>query len=81
MWKISDFAAKLREAKGKEGVELISAPFFTSQHGYKLQVSLSLKIPYLICKESKKSFRTCEMNGMKESQKSTSYYHSSQTRQ
>lgn len=39
IWKINDFAAKMRDAKSKEGVELISAPFYTSQYGYKLQVS------------------------------------------
>lgn len=38
MWKIADFGLKLREAKEKEGVELISPPFYTSPHGYKLQV-------------------------------------------
>lgn len=40
IWKIGDFAAKLSEAKTKEGMELVSPPFYTSQYGYKLQVSL-----------------------------------------
>ena len=38
IWKISDYAAKMTEAKCKEGMELISPPFYTSQYGYKLQV-------------------------------------------
>ena len=38
IWKISDYAAKMTEAKSKEGMELISPPFYTSQYGYKLQV-------------------------------------------
>ncbi|XP_023319355.1 TNF receptor-associated factor 4 isoform X1 [Trichogramma pretiosum] len=42
IWKISDFSAKLAEAKSKEGVELVSPPFYTSQYGYKLQASLFL---------------------------------------
>ncbi|KAK6637836.1 hypothetical protein RUM44_008258 [Polyplax serrata] len=42
LWKISDFAAKLAEAKSKDGVELVSPPFYTSQYGYKLQASAFL---------------------------------------
>lgn len=40
IWKISDFTAKMNEAKTKEGMELVSPPFYTSQYGYKLQASL-----------------------------------------
>lgn len=40
IWKISDFASKLNEAKNKEGMELVSPPFFTSQYGYRLQVRI-----------------------------------------
>lgn len=39
IWKISDFSAKMSEARSKEGMELVSPPFYTSQYGYKLQVS------------------------------------------
>ena len=43
MWKIKDFAAKFAEAKSTEGLELVSAPFYTApQCGYKLQASLFL---------------------------------------
>ncbi len=42
LWKISDWSAKMREAKTKEGLELVSPPFFTSQYGYKLQASMFL---------------------------------------
>lgn len=42
IWKISDVTAKLAEAKTKDGVELVSPPFFTSQYGYKLQASVFL---------------------------------------
>lgn len=42
IWKISDFLSKMAEAKTKEGMELVSPPFFTSQYGYKLQASLFL---------------------------------------
>ena len=38
LWRISDVANKIAEAKIKEGFELISAPFYTSQYGYNLQV-------------------------------------------
>lgn len=38
VWKISDWAAKMAEAKCKDGVELVSSAFYTSQYGYKLQV-------------------------------------------
>lgn len=42
LWKISDWQLKMVEAKGKEGLELVSPPFFTSQYGYKLQASMFL---------------------------------------
>lgn len=42
LWKITDWASKLGEAKTKEGLELVSPPFYTSQYGYKLQASLFL---------------------------------------
>lgn len=42
IWKISDVAVKIAEAKTKDGVELVSPPFYTSQYGYKLQASLFL---------------------------------------
>ncbi|XP_069703120.1 TNF receptor-associated factor 4 isoform X1 [Periplaneta americana] len=42
IWKISDYTAKLTEAKTKEGMELVSPPFYTSQYGYKLQASVFL---------------------------------------
>lgn len=38
IWKITDYATKMSEAKAKEGMELVSPPFYTSQYGYKLQV-------------------------------------------
>lgn len=47
IWKINDFAAKISEAKSKEGVELVSPPFYTSQYGYKLQVRIH-KILHII---------------------------------
>nr|CAH7736582.1 unnamed protein product [Callosobruchus chinensis] len=47
IWKISDFAAKMAEAKSKEGMELVSPPFYTSQYGYKLQVRTSRLIVQL----------------------------------
>lgn len=42
LWKIADWSAKLSEARSKEGLELVSPPFYTSQYGYKLQASLFL---------------------------------------
>ncbi|CAG4913424.1 unnamed protein product [Colias eurytheme] len=42
VWRVTDFAAKMADAKCKEGVELISPAFYTSQYGYKLQASLFL---------------------------------------
>lgn len=39
IWKINDYGAKMSEAKTKEGTELTSPPFYTSQYGYKLQVN------------------------------------------
>ncbi|XP_073943636.1 TNF receptor associated factor 4 isoform X1 [Choristoneura fumiferana] len=42
VWRITDWAAKMAEAKCKDGVELISPAFYTSQYGYKLQASLFL---------------------------------------
>lgn len=42
VWKITEYSAKMEEARGKDGVELISSPFYTSQFGYKLQASVFL---------------------------------------
>lgn len=42
LWKVTDWAAKMAEAKTKEGLELVSPPFYTSQYGYKLQASMFL---------------------------------------
>lgn len=42
VWRITDFASKMTEAQGKEGMELISPSWYTSQFGYKLQASLFL---------------------------------------
>ncbi|KAI9565910.1 hypothetical protein GHT06_009708 [Daphnia sinensis] len=42
LWRINDVQTKIAEARIKEGFELISAPFYTSQYGYKLQASLFL---------------------------------------
>jgi len=42
MWKVKGLAAKMKEAKSSEGLELVSVPFFTSQCGYRLQASLFL---------------------------------------
>lgn len=42
LWKIADWQAKMAEAKTKEGLELVSPAFFTSQYGYKLQASVFL---------------------------------------
>ncbi|XP_052120968.1 TNF receptor-associated factor 4 isoform X2 [Frankliniella occidentalis] len=42
VWKISDYTLKMSEAKTKEGMELVSPPFYTSQYGYKLQASVFL---------------------------------------
>ena len=39
IWKIGDFAARMAESRGKEGLELISTAFYTSLYGYKLQAS------------------------------------------
>lgn len=44
IWKISDWAAKMNDAKSKDGMELVSPPFYTSQYGYKLQVKNIFKI-------------------------------------
>ena len=41
LWRINDVGIKINEATIKEGFELISAPFYTSQYGYKLQVMTS----------------------------------------
>lgn len=40
LWKISDYSRRLAEAR--DGYELCSAPFYTSQHGYKLMATLFL---------------------------------------
>lgn len=42
LWKVSEWSAKMTEARSKEGLELVSPPFYTSQYGYKLQASLFL---------------------------------------
>lgn len=42
VWKIKDFGKRLNEAKNVDGLELVSAPFYTSQYGYKVQASLFL---------------------------------------
>ncbi|XP_076331692.1 TNF receptor-associated factor 4-like isoform X2 [Tachypleus tridentatus] len=42
LWRISDFTQKMAEAKSKEGYELCSTPFYTSQCGYKLMATLFL---------------------------------------
>ena len=42
VWKVQGVAAKMEEAKGSDGLELVSLPFFTSNCGYKLQASLFL---------------------------------------
>jgi len=42
VWKIRGVAEKMEEAKGTDGLELVSRPFFTSDCGYKLQASLFL---------------------------------------
>ncbi|KAL1375222.1 hypothetical protein quinque_009475 [Culex quinquefasciatus] len=42
LWKITDWSAKMVEAKSKDGLELVSPPFYTSQYGYKLQASMFL---------------------------------------
>ena len=42
VWKIKDFKARMAEAKTNDGLELVSAPFYTSQYGYKVQASLFL---------------------------------------
>lgn len=42
VWKITDYSNKLADARTKEGMELVSPPWYTSQFGYKLQASLFL---------------------------------------
>ncbi|XP_014244337.1 TNF receptor-associated factor 4 isoform X1 [Cimex lectularius] len=42
VWKVVDFASKMSDAQSKEGIELISPSWYTSQFGYKLQASLFL---------------------------------------
>lgn len=42
VWRITEWASKMAEAKCKDGVELVSPIFYTSQYGYKLQASLFL---------------------------------------
>lgn len=42
VWKVNEYSAKFEEARGKDGMELISSPFYTSQFGYKLQASVFL---------------------------------------
>ncbi len=40
IWRIADFWTKMAEARSKEGLELVSAPFLTGPAGYRLQASL-----------------------------------------
>jgi TNF receptor-associated factor 4 len=40
LWKITDWSSKMKEAQSKDGLELVSPPFYTSQYGYKLQASI-----------------------------------------
>ena len=42
MWKIGEVSSKMKEAKSKSGLELCSAPFYTSQFGYRLAASVFL---------------------------------------
>ena len=42
VWKIQGLAEKMEEARGADGLELVSLPFYTSDSGYKLQASLFL---------------------------------------
>jgi len=42
IWKIADYSAKMAEAKSRDGMELVSPAFYTSQYGYKLQASVFL---------------------------------------
>lgn len=51
IWKISDWANKMVEAKSKDGMELVSPPFYTSQYGYKLQVFINDIYIYIILKQ------------------------------
>lgn len=40
IWKVTNFKSKLTKAKSSEDLELQSAPFYTTRHGYRLGVSL-----------------------------------------
>ncbi|XP_031447542.1 TNF receptor-associated factor 4 [Phasianus colchicus] len=42
IWKISDYARKLQDAKTRSNYEFFSPPFYTHKYGYKLQVSAFL---------------------------------------
>ncbi|XP_042298211.1 TNF receptor-associated factor 4 isoform X5 [Sceloporus undulatus] len=42
IWKISDYARKLQDAKARSNFESFSPPFYTHRYGYKLQVSAFL---------------------------------------
>ena len=42
IWKITNFKAKMQEAKQIPDWELKSRPFYTSRYGYKLAVSVFL---------------------------------------
>ncbi|CAG0915476.1 unnamed protein product [Notodromas monacha] len=42
MWKVKDVGSQLRTSRASEAVELTSAPFYTSEYGYKLQASVFL---------------------------------------
>lgn len=42
LWKITNWEKRMSEAKRAESLELVSPAFYTSQYGYKLQVSIFL---------------------------------------
>lgn len=42
LWKITNWEKRMSEAKRNESLELVSPAFYTSQYGYKLQVSIFL---------------------------------------
>ena len=47
VWKIKNFNARMTEAKTQDGLELVSAPFYTSQYGYRY---VKINIFYKKCK-------------------------------
>jgi TNF receptor-associated factor 4 len=42
LWKLTDVRRKLQEARAKDGLEMCSGPFYSSQHGYKMMASIFL---------------------------------------